>query len=285
MIARLRLEERLLAGLGAGLAAALAVRAGPLAAETLALIAATAGFVSLALAAERFDARPHVFRLRLLLAYGMTFFLYSCASWVVPALGLEPKDAWLLAADRALFGTTPAAALQGTAGPAATELLSTCYLGFLAYLHGALAWAFVGPRARVERFSAWVFSAYPLGLAGYFLVPAVGPAAAFPELFTEPAAGVVATALNAWVVANGSSVYDLFPSLHVYVTLVLLAHDRRAHPLRFRLLAPLLPMIVVATLVLRYHYAVDLLAGAALFGAVLLGRRAAGEAPAADASP
>ena len=82
---------------------------------------------------------------------------------------------------------------------------------------------------------------------------------------------------NAAVVAAGSSAYDIFPSLHTYITLVLLEHDRREHPRRFRVLLPVAVAILLSTLVLRYHYAVDLVAGALWFVAFLaLQRQASG---------
>jgi membrane-associated phospholipid phosphatase len=106
-------------------------------------------------------------------------------------------------------------------------------------------------------------------LPGYLLVPATGPALAFPDLFSEPLSGWLLTAVNRAVVEHGSSVYSVFPSLHVLITCALLAFDRRHCPRRFKFM--LLPTIglFASTMYLRYHYAIDLLAGAGLFLVVL----------------
>ncbi len=267
MLERLHLHEALLTGFGVALTTALLLGPGPSAPESAWALGATGLYLGCVALLARLDGAPHVFRARLLLAYGATFFWYAFVKRAVPALGLATRDAWLLAADVHLFGATPAAWLQRWSTPGVNEVFSASYLAFHAYLHLAMAWALVGPRARAEQFFSHVFSAYVPGLAGYYLMPAVGPAAAWPELFTAPIEGGPLTWLNAAVVANGSSTYDLFPSLHTYITLVLLDHDRRQHPLRFRLMLPVAVAIITSTLVLRYHYAVDLLAAVVWFAA------------------
>jgi membrane-associated phospholipid phosphatase len=125
--------------------------------------------------------------------------------------------------------------------------------------------ALVGPVKSTRRLAKWLFSVYAIGLAGYLLFPAVGTSKAFPELFAQPIEGPLLTPLNRMVVEQGSSVYDAFPSLHVLITCTLLEYDRRY--CRRRFFAILLPALGIFTsaLYLRYHYAVDLLAGGALF--------------------
>jgi hypothetical protein len=259
------LHEVLLAAFGLALCVALLLLAGPSAPITLQVLGATALFVAAVAVLARLDGLAHAFRLRLLLAYAATFFFYASVKHTVPALGLPSRDGWLLAADVLVFGVTPAVWLQRCSTPWVNDLFSASYLAFHAYLHLAMAWAVVGPRARAERFFTHVFSAYVPGIAGYYLVPGLGPAAAWPELFTVPIDGGWLTRLNAAVVAGGSSAYDIFPSLHTYITLVLLEHDRREHPRRFRALLPVAVAILLSTLVLRYHYAIDVLAGALWF--------------------
>ncbi|ATB50092.1 phosphatase PAP2 family protein [Corallococcus macrosporus] len=265
-------HELLLAAFGLLLSSALAWTAGLSSPVTQTVVGGTVLFMGATALLARLDGVAHVFRARLLLAYVATFFFYASVKQTVPALGLSPRDAWLLSADTALFGTTPAAWLQRWSTPWVNELFSASYLAFHVYLHLAMAWALVGPRARAERFFTSIFSAYVPGIVGYYLLPAVGPTAAWPELFTTAIEGGWLTRLNAFVVASGSSTYDLFPSLHTYITLVLLDHDRRQHPRRFRLMLPVAVAILMSTLMLRYHYAVDLLAGALWFLAYRLGK-------------
>lgn len=259
------LHEALLATSGAVLSLALLGVAGLRAPVTAQVLGATALFVVGVAVLARLDGFAHAFRVRLLLAYAATFFFYASVKHTVPALGLPSHDAWLLALDERLFGVTPAVWLQRWSRPWVNDVFSASYLAFHAYLHLAMAWAVIGPRARAERFFVHVFSAYVPGIAGYYLVPGLGPAVAWPSLFTVPIEGGWLTRLNATVVASGSSAYDIFPSLHTYITLVLLEHDRLAHPWRFRVMLPVAVAIVLSTLMLRYHYAVDVLAGVVWF--------------------
>ncbi|AGC47378.1 PAP2 family protein [Myxococcus stipitatus DSM 14675] len=259
------LHEVLLAALGVMLSGVLLFETGA-SAGSFRMLGATGLFILTVAVLARLDGWAQVFRVRLLLAYVATFFFYASVKDAVPALGLGTWDAWLFGVDARVFGgTTPAVWLQRWSVPWVNEVFSAAYLSFHVYLHLAMLWAVVGPREKAEAFFGQVFSAYVPGIVGYYLVPAMGPVAAYPELFTVPIEGGWVTRLNALVVESGSSTYDAFPSLHVFITLVLLGHDARANPRRFRWMVPVAVLLCVSTLVLRYHYAVDLLAGGVWF--------------------
>jgi membrane-associated phospholipid phosphatase len=108
-----------------------------------------------------------------------------------------------------------------------------------------------------------------VGHIGYTLVPGLGPCAS-PELAFDHAliGGEWWRRVNGLVSAAGAQL-DIFPSLHTALSLSVGMHalrHRRA-PL-FRLLWPLIVFfvvnIVVATMFLRWHYGVDVIAGALL---------------------
>jgi hypothetical protein len=252
----------MLLSLGGLTALALAARERPAEAGMAAAAGGALAAVALALRA------PRVRKLRLAASYAFIAWFYFSVPRITPALGFPLRDDALLAADEALFGVTPAVGLGRWATPWLTDLLSACYASYLVYLHGALLYALARPVGEADRLAGSLFPAFAVGLAGYLLVPAVGPGAAFPELFPAPLRGGLLTRLNAALVASGSARYDVFPSLHVLITCTLLDHDRRWARRRFRLV--LLPAagMVLAAVYLRYHYAVDLLAGFAAFVAV-----------------
>ncbi len=203
-------------------------------------------------------------RLRLGLLYAWALGVYLSIEWIVPASGRLPIDASLLAIDEALFGQTPA--LSYTPGRAAVGLLSLCYMGYHGYLHGALLWAGLDEE-RARRLGLTLFRTFALGFAGYLLFPARGPASL--GLFDRPLSSGSISRLLDLLVDHGSSVYDAFPSMHVAITLTLLAHDARCH--RWRFWALLLPTLglLFSTVALRYHYAVDVIAGVALVAIVV----------------
>jgi membrane-associated phospholipid phosphatase len=154
-----------------------------------------------------------------------------------------------------------------------TEILSGAYTSYLIYLHWALIGWLIGPLEDARRFWTFLFVTYSVGFLGYLLVPAIGPGKAFPEIFVEPVVGSGQGLLSQFnsFVAQGSSVYDVFPSLHVLITLVLLDFDRRCRPWRFYLMIPVCGLIFFSTIYLRYHYFVDLMSGALLFQGLRLG--------------
>jgi membrane-associated phospholipid phosphatase len=116
-----------------------------------------------------------------------------------------------------------------------------------------------------QRLSACLFTAFAVGYAGYLLVPAVGPASAYPNLFTSPLPRGELGRILMEIVADGSSRYDTFPSLHVLITCMLLAHDWEAFRRRFWIMLGPSVGLFLSTIYLRYHYGVDLLAGLLLF--------------------
>ena len=123
--------------------------------------------------------------------------------------------------------------------------------------------------APTERLVTALVGLAALALAAQ-LPRARGPLAAMASSFESPLTGGALTAVNDWVVRNGSAVYDVFPSLHVFMTCVLLEHDRREHPLRFKGMLPVAVGLMASTVYLRYHYAIDLVAGFGWFLAARL---------------
>src|SRR6185295_16806001 len=115
--------------------------------------------------------------------------------------------------------------------------------------------------ALAKRFASGCFSIYGLGFIGYSLLPAAGPWKALATEFREPLTGGWLTDLNMLIVSRGSNGVDVFPSLHCAVSAFFLCFDCRHRPLRFRIL--LLPCVGlwISTIYLRYHYAVDVVAG------------------------
>jgi hypothetical protein len=199
-------------------------------------------------------------KLRLLSAYGVAWALYAGSSVLVEKLGIPLRHRELLAADSFLHrpwtGTLPAWA---------NDFFSAGYLSYHVYLHCACIDALLrGPSWR-QSFSRRIFTAFGIGFIGYFTLPAASPAQAFPKLFPQAITGGLLTAWNDGLNAAMAARYDSFPSLHVLITLMLLGWDWRRFRGRFWIM--LIPSVVMiaATVILRLHYTVDLLASGILF--------------------
>lgn len=173
-------------------------------------------------------------------------------------------DDLLAGLDQALFGMTLSARAQFIVTPALTEILSFCYLLFFPYMIGS--WFYYARRGLplLRKLMVGMFTIYGLGFLGYSLVPAGGPHLTLRDEFTVPLTGWAITKLNALVVANGSNGVDVFPSLHCAISCFLLFFDRQHARWRYWFyLGPCIGLWL-ATIYLRYHYFVDVVAGFAL---------------------
>jgi hypothetical protein len=263
MIAGWAWHERLFLLLGSGVALAAALKLGP-AGLTLSVCFMVLSY-GIMLALTRRGSR-----VRLLSNYLAAWAFYAGSSHVVTSLGIPLWHKELLGLDAILFGQSPALTWQGICRPWMYEVLSLGYLSYHVYLHWALLDALWRDDSWRSQISTRLFTAFAVGLTGYLLAPAAPPSAAFPELFHLPLQGGFLTGWNEQVNATLAAKYDAFPSLHVLITLTLLAWDWSRFRKRFwTMLLPSMLMLA-ATLVLRLHYAVDLLASLALFMIILL---------------
>jgi membrane-associated phospholipid phosphatase len=190
-------------------------------------------------------------------------------------------DDWMIAADRWIFGTDPTVWLSGIAHPAATEVLQFAYWMF--YLLPVAVSVELYLDGREWRFRQWTFAcAFGLFVSyvGYLSLPCVGPrftlhelsatARELPGLWLTPSlrafidgAGMVPVGSPAGE-ALRLAPRDAFPSGHTLVTLLVIAWSWRC---RMRIRWPVTvvgSLLVVATVYLRYHYVVDVAAGAVL---------------------
>jgi membrane-associated phospholipid phosphatase len=190
-------------------------------------------------------------------------------------------DAWLIAADRWIFGTDPTVWLARFAHPIVTELLQLSYALFYLLPLAVGAELYLG--GRESRFRRWVFvcgCGFFVSYAGYLVLPAVGPrfalhdpgalARELPGLWLTPSlralidgggmAPVGATAGEAMRLAPR----DAFPSGHALVTILAIFWAWRQRLGARWAVTVAGTLLVVSTLYLRYHYVVDVLAGVAL---------------------
>jgi len=263
---RLQIFEIAYLVLGLCLCLSLALRSGAFG------LALTVGGFTLAYALVLLITRPGSIP-RLSAAYVATWALYAGSSALVEQLGMSLQNDRLLRWDADLFGQPPSLGLQGVFSPWQIELLALSYMSYQLYLHWALIEGLFRDDAWRSRFCDWIFPSFALGFVGYLLFPAATPANAFPEKFAEPLPSGMLEHWNASLNQLLAAKYDAFPSLHVLITLMLLSYDWQERRMRFWIMLPPSVLMVVATLALRLHYAVDLLASVLLFG-MLIGAHA-----------
>lgn len=244
----------------------LAVAAGPFHRQTLivlALLASEVAVVGLTLHRGSLIA----WRVRL----GFFLFLmngtYFALRDVVPLLRGRRFDALLQRIDTRLFGAPLPLYLDGATSPFLSDVLSACYFLLFPYILVCCVRYLLRARASLtvsQRFYSGFFTIYAISFVGYVLLPAQGAYLDIPGAFHHPVEGGWMTKLNDAVVRNGSSRVDVFPSLHVAASAFILFFDR-LHDRRFYLafLAPAIGLWI-ATIYLRYHYGIDVIAGFAM---------------------
>ena len=232
--------------------------------------------------------RRRTLLLALLLGLGVPVF-YAATGVVIRGLGIPWADAGLWRADAwALGWLFPEGQMslaidrsswlgpQTTLGRVLTELFQWIYVTY--YLWGFFLLALLavrfakgrGPGARRHLtmfLCAWV-GAYLVNYVCYVFVPAIGPFVAFADRYEHALVGLGATTFVRETIAANQVVPDCFPSGHTALSWITALVALRFAPRYGRWALAAAVLITLATVGLRYHYAVDLVAAVPL---VLIG--------------
>jgi membrane-associated phospholipid phosphatase len=173
-------------------------------------------------------------------------------------------DGSLAAIDRALlFGRDPALLAAPFAHGVTLELFSFVYFIFVPYLWFSIFLGCLGrPTGERDAFVLGLAVTYALAYLGYLFVPSRGPVEWYA--FAAPLAGGRFHDLVLRSVAATGGNHGAFPSLHVGASTYLCLFDLRNNPLRGLTYLPIVVLIAVSTVLLRYHYLVDILTGLAI---------------------
>ncbi len=225
-----------------------------------------AGVLIVMAAARREDRLPPALRV-LVNFYPIAFvpILYENLGPLIAAARPRARDDLLIAADRWLFHADPTIELQRFVSPVLTDFFFVAYLTyyFIAIALGVVLWRRSRPAAR--RFIFTLTLAYVVSYAGYFALPALGPRVALASRHAVPLTTTgVSLAISSTLDELEKTKFDVFPSGHTMIAVVvLLAAFQRARD-AFWWLLPIAVCLVLSTVYCRYHYVVDVIAGALL---------------------
>jgi len=212
--------------------------------------------------------RPLAFRL---CHYGGIQFTYFFMRGFLPVVNPGSLDLELHQLGMRLFGLEPALAMQPWVSDATTEWFAFFYYGYLFVLGlHVIPILFLSRNARMlSEFALGLLIVLALGQSMYLLVPGYGPAHGLPALFTTELPDGVWRSLMNKIVESAGAQKDIFPSIHTAgPTFILLFsfHNRAYLPYRFTwpLVAFFVFNIIVATMFLRWHWLVDIVAGLGL---------------------
>ncbi len=189
---------------------------------------------------------------------------YKEAAILIPAVRGGDYDSQLAALDFAIWGAHPTVWLERVQSAALTEIMQALYSLFVpaVLLVAFLLWR----QRRYEEFRRYAFliaAGFLVSFIGYMLVPARGPRFLLAGLQQKTLAGYwLYEPLRVALDRLESAHYDCFPSGHVELTALAWWGSRAFSPMLSRTYFAYTLTVVFATVYLRYHYTVDVMAGA-----------------------
>lgn len=180
-------------------------------------------------------------------------------------------DAAMARVDIQLFGANPAVWFARIQTPWLTEVLQLAYSLFLpAVLVGfVLLWK-RRQWADLRYYMFLLTLGFLVSYLGYLLVPVRGPRFHMAGVVAPPLEGLwLFNSLRAGLDWLESAHYDCFPSGHVQLTIMAWWVNRRPFPVLFLMFIPYTLAVAFATVYLRYHYTMDVIAGAVTAGVLL----------------
>lgn len=203
------------------------------------------------------------------------FVTFLKLGYIIRGLNPVTRELDLLAADRWVFGTDPLLVLESWLHPVAVDFFEAAYFSYFVTPLVVMA-VLIARRdvATMNRLYLGVLTTVFASYVGYVLVPARSPylAAADPALAwafsyaVEVRGFLVGDWLRATIDSWDTVKLNAFPSGHTAVAVVFLTLLWRSPGLRWVVIPSYLALIA-STVYLRYHYLVDVMAGA-LLGAV-----------------
>ncbi len=190
---------------------------------------------------------------------------------------LQPDiDPWLTQIDFFIFRVHPTLWMEQWIVPWFTDIMSLAYLSY--YFIPVVLIAVLYLKDRMTEFDRAMFVlafGYYISFIGYILFPAIGPRYAMTHLYTIPLEGSFITdfvrdTLN----ALEHNKRDCMPSGHTQIVLMVLFLAHRYEKILFYIFLPIICGLILSTIYLRYHYVIDVFAGAGLaIGCVMVSPR------------
>jgi membrane-associated phospholipid phosphatase len=211
-------------------------------------------------------------------AAGLVFavpFLFLSLGRIPEIINPRSYEAELQAIDRALFGVDPVHWMEQFLHPLAVDWFQIAYTAYYPLFLVGLALLFKREHHHFNAYLGAIALTVFIAFMGYFLVPARSPyyAARMPEFadlfrFTIPVRGVWIGEFLAHALDSAETIkVDCFPSGHTAGAVLVMLATWRWRRRIFWMILPLALSLIFATVYLRYHYVIDLVAGAMLAAA------------------
>jgi membrane-associated phospholipid phosphatase len=170
-------------------------------------------------------------------------------------------DTVLSKMDAALFGNQASILLEPWINPWVTDFFNLVYFSYVFSLPTVALYLYLAKERKVfQRVMMGYLTLMLLGITSYLLVPAIGPGSYFAARFTHDLQGHAISHGVDYIIWAGRVSYDCFPSLHVGIPFLLALYLRDYRQNAFIPVLVYVALMCCATIYLRYHYVVDVIA-------------------------
>jgi membrane-associated phospholipid phosphatase len=197
------------------------------------------------------------------------FYVGSCykeMAVLIPPIRHSSADRWLADLDFHLWHANPTIWLERIYSAGLTEYLQVVYTLFIpaVLLIAFFLWK-MGKYPEFQYYAFLIALGFLASYVGYLLVPARGPRFLLKSLEHIPLQGMWGfSGMQHALDRLESAHYDCFPSGHTELTVLAWWGSQMVSKRLFKVYFAYTPSIIFATVYLRYHYTVDVMAGAFL---------------------
>jgi len=186
---------------------------------------------------------------------------YALYTNLVLRVNPHTADALLAKIDAAILGNQPSFLLEPLIRPWLTDFLNAIYFSHVLFFPGAAFYFYLKAEGKAfRRLMMGFLTIMLLGITSYILVPAVGPESFFASQYTLDLQGHALVKSVDYIFRTGHVAFDCFPSLHVGIPLLLSFYVRDYRRKAFVPVLIYVALMCFATIYLRYHYLIDVIA-------------------------
>ena len=190
------------------------------------------------------------------------FVIYEMLGWITPYVRPD-IDNMLNKIDLAIFGVYPTVWLEKYFYTWTADILSLAYLSY--YFIPLILIIVLYLRGKEEEFfltMTTLLLGYYLCFIAYIFLPALGPRFTLASLQRVPLQGgiIMSSIVNTLNALEGNQ-RDVFPSGHTQTVLISLWFAFKYRRPLFWVYLPITMALILSTVYLRFHYAIDVIAG------------------------
>lgn len=182
---------------------------------------------------------------------------------ILPIINAATYDTALYRLDVAIFGVEPTLFIERFTSPRVVEWFAFFYYSYFFFI-ASFIFVMIFTCEHDERlatFATGLLTIVGVGHYVYTLVPGYGPYAYLAHDYQAPLQGGVFYFMVLDTVSKAGPMRDIFPSLHTALPTFLCLFAWRHYPRVATVATIFAANIILATVVLRWHYAVDVFAG------------------------